>query len=164
MIYSNQIMAQHMLIPSVYVLMVRDSDKMLMLHRRADDTYTIPNGPLLDGEKLLDAAGRVVLESVADRKANPGPMVLAHVMRRYKKGEDKIHFFYETQSWKFTVSIANPKIYDEIIWTDMGNMPKNSDLHVYDFVRYIYPRPKIYSELGWGRERVPQAITNVTWF
>lgn len=157
-------MAPHVFLPSVYTLFLRDSDKVLLLRRRSDGNYTIPNGPLLENEKMVDAAKRVASEALGGDKASVGAAILDHVMRRHASGEDKLHFFYEIQAWYFVVSIGDPKTYDELIWTNIDHLPPNMDTHVYDFIHYIYPKPRIFSELGWGKERIPKVITKVTWF
>jgi len=157
-------MDQHTLIPSVYVLMVRDATKVLLLHRRSDGLLTLPNGPLRDGEKVNDAAARIVSSSLTVTKQKMSAIFMSHIMRRYKKGEDKIHFFCETQVWNFSISLGDPRTYDEVIWAEIERPPAECEPHVFDFLRYIYMQPRSYTELGWGKERVPKKITSVTWF
>lgn len=157
----------HVLIPSVYVLMIRDN-KVLLLRRRntgyMDGWYTIPSGYLKDGEKLLDAAAREVREETGVM-IQPNDLKLSHFMRRYAPGEDKIDFFFETRVWDLFIRIGEPETCDEVIWTDIGRIPEKTLLNVMDFIKYCYPKARFYSELGWGKERVPKMVSAIpTWF
>lgn len=164
MLYSYPDMQQHTLIPSVYAVMVRDRTKVLLLRRRSDGLYTFPNGPLLENEKLNDATARIISECVFGIKTLVKAIFVAHVMRRHAPGEDKIHFFCETQVWRARASIGDPKTYDEVVWAEIDAPPRECEPFVFDFLRYVYTQPRIFSELGWGKERIPKKITSVTWF
>lgn len=142
-------MARHTMIPSVYILFLRDNTIVLLRRRNTgyeDGKYSLPAGHVEDGESLKEAACREAFEEVRVRM-KPKDLQLAHVMRRNISGDDRIDFFYETRTWSGKVRNGEPEKCDELIWTDMDDLPENTIPYIKEFMRQ-YKHASPFSELA----------------
>lgn len=158
-------MAKHTMVPSVYVIMEREK-RVLLFRRRDNQLLTMPNTEIQDGETLNAAATRAVVTDTLGPAtyAKVGVITPVHVMRRYSKTEDRLDFFVEAMFWKHSIRLGDPEKYSELVWIDVDDLPNDCEPHVFDYLRYLLPSPRLYSEVGLGKDRVRKKYTNVTWF
>ena len=132
-------MARHSMIASVFILLLRENQICLLRRFQTgheDGNYSLPAGHVEDNESILGAAIREAQEEVGV-KINPKRMHLRHVMRRFEPGNDRIDFFFVTEKWVGSVRNAEPEKCDEVIWTDMNDLPENTVTYIREFIEHF---------------------------
>lgn len=115
------------IIPAVYVLLIEDSQVLLMRRFQtgySDGKYSLPAGHLDGGESLIQAAVREVAEEVGV-VIDPCDLELVHVMSRPKANDaERVDFFFKAEKWVGIPQIIEPNKCDDLRWTKLDELSK----------------------------------------
>ena len=141
---------RHKLIPSVYLVSIKDN-KILLLRRFntgfMDGFYSFPAGHVEENETLTQAIVREAKEEIGvDIKRED--LRLVHVMHRKEPNEERINFFFQAEKYQGEPKIMEPHKCDDLSWFDLDNLPENVIPYIKEAIKNILER-KIYSEYGW---------------
>jgi 8-oxo-dGTP pyrophosphatase MutT (NUDIX family) len=133
---------RHSVIPSTYILFVRDETDILLQRRLntgyEDGNYGIPSGHVERGESPSQAALREAIEEVGVTIA-PVDLSMAHIMYRFNlsNGEDRVCFFHRAALWQGVPENKEVNKCDDLRWFPLNNLPKNTIEHVRAAIEYI---------------------------
>ena len=135
---------------AVHLLLIRGK-KLLLLRRYntgfCDGMFSVPAGHIDGNENVIEAMLRETKEEITvdvDEK----DLKFTQVMHRKKPDEERIDFFFESQSWNGKIKIGEPDKCDKLEWADLDNLPEN----IVPYVRHAieqYIRKKYLSFFGW---------------
>jgi ADP-ribose pyrophosphatase YjhB (NUDIX family) len=105
----------------------------------------------LDGnETVIAAARREAREEVAVQ-IEPEDIHYSSVMHRLE-GDERVDFFVNVLKWNGEPINAEPDKCDELLWTDVNNLPQNTIPYIKRALHNHWNEIK-FDEYGWQRNR-----------
>jgi len=140
------------LIPSVYVLPIKDG-KILLLRRfntgYEDGKYGLVAGHADGGETMTDAMIREAREE-AGMELSKDNLKLVLTMHRWCGDHERIDFFFIAEKWDGEIKIMEPEKCDDLSWFPVNQLPENTISYIRAAID-CYLKGKSYFEFGWGR-------------
>ena len=142
-------MARTACLVAVHLLLLKDNQ--ILLQRRAgtgyeDGNYSVIAGHIDGGEDVFSAMRREAKEEGGIDIALDNLQVV-QVMHR-KKEDERIDYFFACKQWDGEVRIAEPDKCDEIRWTDIDVLPKNTVDYIAEAIKN-YQDGIMFSTYGW---------------
>ncbi|MGA2489574.1 MAG: NUDIX domain-containing protein [Anaerolineales bacterium] len=136
---------------TVHLFFLR-GNKILLIRRfqtgYMDGYYSVPAGHLDGNEPVRLAGVREAQEEVGVR-IDPADMRFAGVFHRFE-GDERVDFFVHVQSWDGEPVNAEPEKCDEILWTDVNNLPENTIPYIRRAIENFRAGVP-FEEFGWGK-------------
>lgn len=109
----------------VRLILIKDG-KTLLLKRKSSKGggYSLIGGKVDDGEKLIDALKREVLEESGIR-IKKKHLELIHIVNRRKHRLHTVSLFYLTHKWAGKIQNLEPLNCEIFEWFDLKNLPEN---------------------------------------
>lgn len=145
--------ARHMNIPASYLVLINESEQVLLLRRfntgYQDGMYSLVAGHVDAGETFTQALVREAKEE-AGVLVTPNLAEVAHVMHRKSDtdGSERVDIFYVVRGWRGTVINCEPEKCDELAWFEFDNLPENMVEYIRVALKHIQAGV-VYSEVGW---------------
>ncbi len=141
------------LIPSVYVLPVKDG-KILLLRRfntgYEDGKYSLVAGHADGGETMRCAMAREAFEE-AGIKIEVDDLDLVATMHRWCGDHERIDLFFIAKKWSGEVKNMEPEKCNDLSWFPLDQIPENTILYILAAVD-CYLKGEKYCEFGWDKE------------
>lgn len=142
-------MARFRLVPSVYLLLLREGRILLLRRYRTgyeDGNYSLPAGHLDGGESATAAMIREAQEEIGIAVAADG-LELCHVVHRLSDRES-VGFFFRCRGWSGEPYNREPHKCDDLSWFPTAALPANTVPYVRQAITLgLAGQP--YSEFGW---------------
>ena len=141
------------LIPSVYVLLIREG-KILLLRRfqtgYEDGKYGLVVGHADGGETMKKAMIREAYEE-AEIKINNNDLELILTMHRWCGDHERIDLFFTVKTWEGEAKNMEPNKCDDLSWFPLDKLPENTIAYICNAID-CYSIGKKYSEFGWEKK------------
>lgn len=127
-------------------------DNIFLLHRRKntgwmDGYYGFIGGGIDGNETVIQAGVREAAEELGI-KIFPDALRIVHVLHgRHKYGCEGFSFFLEAREWSGEPRNTEPDKCDDLIWTEVNQLPDNTIPHVRSVIEFI-EQNIFYSSLG----------------
>jgi 8-oxo-dGTP diphosphatase len=112
--------------PAVFLYLEKDS-KVLLLRRfntgYRDGQYSMVAGHHDGNEPLARAMVREAREEVGI-VINEEDLKLVHVMHRMENGDERVDFYFTTDSWRGEITNLEQNKCDELTWYSINNLPE----------------------------------------
>ena len=134
---------------TVHLLFFRE-DQILLLRRfntgYRDGEYSVPAGHLDGNETVMAAAAREAGEEIGVQ-IEVGEIAFSSVMHR-NEGDERVDFFMHVHRWRGEPVNAEIDKCDELLWTDVNDLPLNTIPYVRQAIQNHLNRVK-FDEFGW---------------
>lgn len=146
-------MVRFLLIPSVYLVLMKDN--RILLSRRYntgfhDGEYSFPAGHLHgEDETLREAMVREAKEEIGI-EVDLADLELIHVMHRKQQeptNERRVNFFFKAKKWKGAPRIMEPNKCDDLQWFELDNLPNDTICYIKQAIS-CFRNSIRYSEYG----------------
>jgi 8-oxo-dGTP diphosphatase len=134
---------------TVHLLFFR-GNQILLLRRfntgYRDCEYSLPAGHLDGNETVMAAAAREAGEEIGVQ-IEAGEIAFSSVMHR-NEGDERVDFFMHVHKWRGEPVNAEPDKCDELLWTEVNDLPMNTIPYVRQAIQNHLNRVK-FDEFGW---------------
>lgn len=151
--WSQNSLRRHMNIPASYLVLMNDTDEVLLLRRfntgYNDGMYSLVAGHVDAGENFTQALLREALEE-AGVTIFPEQVSVGHVMHRKSNtdGSERVDVFFVVKDWTGEVNNCEPEKCDELSWHSFDDLPENTIPYI-KFALEGIKSGQMYSEFGW---------------
>lgn len=145
-------MERFKLIPSVYLLLVKDGK--ILLSRRfqtgfEDGKYGLVAGHVEGGEVFREALKREVFEE-AGIGLDTSTLDLVLTMHRWCGDHERADFFFATSIWNGEIRNQEPDKCDDLQWFSLDELPGNTIRYIREAIE-CYRCGMRYCEFGWPK-------------
>lgn len=152
MLYSVMPRQYHTNIPASYLVLLRDSNILLLRRSNTgfwDGSYSLPAGHVESRESFSNAMVREAKEEIGVTLA-PEDLRVAHVMHRKSDtdGSERVDAFFVVEKWEGEIVNMEPEKCDDLSWFSPDELPEN----IIPYIRHVLEcieRKVFYSEYGW---------------
>jgi len=140
------------LIPSVYVLPIKD-EKILLLRRFntgfEDGKYALVAGHVDGGETMTQAMNREAREEAGIDFAEKD-LELVLTMHRWCGDHERIDLFFVAKKWNGEIKNLEPNKCDDLSWFPLKQLPENMSPYIRVAID-CYLKGEKYCEFGWNK-------------
>jgi len=140
------------LIPSVYILLVRNNEILLLRRFQTgyeDGKYGLVAGHADGNETMRQAMTRETYEE-AGIKINVNDLELALTMHRWCGDHERIDLFFTVKVWEGEAKNMEPAKCDDLSWFALDQLPQNTIPYIQAAID-CYLKGIKYCEFGWDR-------------
>jgi 8-oxo-dGTP pyrophosphatase MutT (NUDIX family) len=135
---------------AVHLFLIKDN-KILLLRRfntgYEDGNYSVIAGHLDGGEDVYTAMIREAKEE-AGIDILYDDLEIVQVMHRKKASEERIDYFFRCSRWNGDIRIMETDKCDELVWTEIHNLPGNTVDYIRAAINY-YREDNKFTLYGW---------------
>jgi 8-oxo-dGTP pyrophosphatase MutT (NUDIX family) len=138
-------------IAAVHLLLIRNGQVLLARRYNTgyeDGQYSVVAGHVERGEPATAAMAREAREEAGIDIA-PADLVLAHVMHRRTREDERVDFFFTARRWQGEPRIGEPDRCDDLRWFPLDALPPSVIPYVRTALAHHRERT-VFSEHGWA--------------